>query len=73
MISPGVAGRLLEQGGTTSKCTVAAATTAYYPPRRSLARQQGREIPSEPMLFLKPTTSFVKMGGNIQVMIDLQQ
>lgn len=34
---------------------------------RSLAKQQGREIPSEPILFLKPTTAFLEAGGNIEV------
>ena len=34
---------------------------------RSLATEQGNPIPEEPMLFLKPVSAYVEMGGAIEV------
>lgn len=36
---------------------------------RAHAAELGNEVPSEPLLFLKPTTSYLKEGGKIIVRI----
>lgn len=43
------------------KCTL---PTAYF---RSLAAQLGKPIGDEPLLFLKPSTSYLSQGGSIVV------
>lgn len=36
---------------------------------RAHASELGNEVPSEPLLFLKPTTSYLKEGGKIIVSV----
>lgn len=43
------------------------ATDTNDPPNRSHAAELGNHVPKEPLLFLKPVSSYVEMGGAIEV------